>query len=64
MVDFGKISSAAGHQGALGYGGYIDGLEEDFWKIPGYYGRDFIEPKSTFMRSCFGKAGCARSGSG
>jgi len=28
------------------YGDYIDGLEEDFWKILEYYGRDFVEPKA------------------
>jgi len=27
------------------YGDYIEGLEEDFWDILEYYGRDFAEPK-------------------
>ncbi|MDR3579044.1 MAG: hypothetical protein P4L44_03665 [Oryzomonas sp.] len=27
------------------YGDYIEGLEEDFWQIFEYYGRDFAEPK-------------------
>jgi integrase len=27
------------------YGDYIEGLEEDFWKILDYFGRDFVEPK-------------------
>ena len=27
------------------YGDYIEGLEEDFWQILEYYGRDFAEPK-------------------
>lgn len=27
------------------YGDYIDGLEEDFWLILEYFGRDFVEPK-------------------
>ncbi len=27
------------------YGDYIDGLEEDFWPILEYFGRDFVEPK-------------------
>lgn len=27
------------------YGDYIDGLEEDFWKILEYMGQDFAQPK-------------------
>lgn len=27
------------------YGDYIEGLEEDFWQILEYYGKDFAEPK-------------------
>ncbi len=27
------------------YGDYIEGLEEDFWQILEYYGRDFAQPK-------------------
>jgi len=27
------------------YGDYIEGLEEDFWQILEYFGRDFAEPK-------------------
>jgi integrase len=27
------------------YGDYIEGLEDDFWEILEYYGRDFAEPK-------------------
>ncbi len=27
------------------YGDYIEGLEEDFWLILEYFGRDFVEPK-------------------
>lgn len=27
------------------YGDYIEGLDEDFWQILEYYGRDFAEPK-------------------
>ncbi|AJE03570.1 hypothetical protein [Geobacter pickeringii] len=27
------------------YGDYIDGVEEEFWKILEYFGRDFVEPK-------------------
>jgi integrase len=28
------------------YGDYIEGLEEDAWKILEYFGRDFIETKA------------------
>lgn len=28
------------------YGDYIEGLEEDFWKILEYFGRDFVETKA------------------
>ena len=28
------------------YGDYIEGLEEDAWKILAYFGRDFIETKT------------------
>ena len=28
------------------YGDYIEGLEEDFWLILEYYGRDFVEGKA------------------
>lgn len=28
------------------YGDYIEGLEEDFWKILAYFGKDFIETKA------------------
>jgi integrase len=27
------------------YGDYIEGLEEDFWQILAYFGRDFAQPK-------------------
>jgi len=27
------------------YGDYIEGLEDDFWDILEYFGRDFAEPK-------------------
>jgi len=27
------------------YGDYIEGLEEDFWDILEYYGREFADPK-------------------
>jgi integrase len=27
------------------YGDYIEGLEEDYWKILEYMGKDFIQPK-------------------
>jgi integrase len=27
------------------YGDYIEGLEEDFWLILEYYGKDFAQPK-------------------
>jgi len=28
------------------YGDYIEGLEEDFWLILEYFGRDFVETKA------------------
>ncbi len=28
------------------YGDYIEGLEEDFWLILEYFGRDFVERKT------------------
>ncbi|BEH10674.1 MULTISPECIES: hypothetical protein [Geobacter] len=28
------------------YGDYIDGLEEDFWKILEYFGRDSVETRA------------------
>lgn len=31
------------------YGDYIEGLEEDFWQILDYFGRDFVEPKRKGM---------------
>jgi integrase len=31
------------------YGDYIEGLEEDFWQVPEYYGRDFAEPKKKII---------------
>ena len=27
------------------YGNYVDGLENDFWGIVNYFGKDFIETK-------------------
>ena len=37
------------------YGDYIEGLEEDFWLILEYYGKDFAQPKmkqSAIMMEC------------
>lgn len=31
------------------YGDYIEGLEEDFWKILEYFGKDFVEPKKNLF---------------
>jgi len=28
------------------YGDYIEGLEEDFWNILEYMGKNFVEPKA------------------
>ena len=33
------------------YGDYIEGLDEDFWQILEYFGRDFAEPKKKIMPS-------------
>ena len=33
------------------YGDYIEGLDEDFWLILEYYGRDFAEPKRKMFPS-------------
>lgn len=48
-IDMNKLVRLMGHGSKKMvyevYGDYIEGLEEDFWKILEYFGRDFIEPK-------------------
>ena len=34
---------------------YIEGIDEDFWQIPEYYGRDFAKPKKDAMPSTPGR---------
>lgn len=29
------------------YGNYIEGMEDDFWDIVNYFGKDFTEAKKT-----------------
>ncbi len=42
------------------YGDYIEGLEEDFWKIVEYMGRDFVQPKAktpnSFIEQQYGES--------
>lgn len=48
-IDMNKLVRLMGHGSKKMvyevYGDYIEGLEEDAWKILEYYGRDFIEGK-------------------
>jgi integrase len=41
------------------YGDYIEGLEEDAWKILEYFGRDFIETKGQRPPHFLGYTGSA-----